>query len=239
VIFHILTLFPEIFEGYRRSSILARALEQERIRLDLVNIRDFAGDRHKTCDDATYGGGPGMVLKPEPLAGALESIPGVKNRRTRVVYLTPSGVLWSQKLGRELAAEERVALLCGRYEGIDQRIIDLFVTDEVSVGNYVLSGGEVAAMVVVDTIVRLIEGVIATESLAEESFSSGLLEYPQYTRPAVFRGLAVPEILLSGNHAEIRRWRREKSVEKTRKFRPDLLRQPSTEGEEDGQDKGH
>jgi tRNA (guanine37-N1)-methyltransferase len=222
VIFHILTLFPEIFEGYRRSSILARAVEQRQVELDLINIRDFAGDKHKTCDDATYGGGPGMVLKPEPLAGALESVPGVKRRRTRVMYLTPSGKLWSQNLAREFAGESRLAMICGRYEGIDQRIIDLFVTDEISVGNYVLSGGEVAVMVVIDTIVRLLKGVIKEDSLSEESFSTGLLEYPQYTRPAVFRGLEVPEVLLSGNHAEIERWRREKSVEKTRKFRPEL-----------------
>jgi tRNA (guanine37-N1)-methyltransferase len=222
VIFHILTLFPEIFEGYRRSSILARAVEQRQVELDLINIRDFAGDKHKTCDDATYGGGPGMVLKPEPLAGALESVPGVKRRRTRVMYLTPSGKLWSQNLASEFAGESRLAMICGRYEGIDQRIIDLFVTDEISVGNYVLSGGEVAAMVVIDTIVRLLKGVIKVDSLAEESFSTGLLEYPQYTRPAVFRGLEVPEVLLSGNHAEIERWRRGKSVEKTRRFRPEL-----------------
>jgi tRNA (guanine37-N1)-methyltransferase len=222
VIFHILTLFPEIFDGYRKSSILARAVEQDQVRLDLINIRDFARDRHKTCDDATYGGGPGMVLKPEPLAAALESVPGVKRRRTRVLYLTPSGKLWSQGLAGDFAAEKRVAMICGRYEGIDQRIIDLFVTDEISVGNYVLSGGEVAAMVVIDTIVRLVKGVITEDSLAEESFSAGLLEYPQYTRPAVFRGLGVPEVLLSGNHAEIQRWRREKSFEKTRKFRPEL-----------------
>jgi len=222
VIFHILTLFPEIFDGYRSSSILARAVEQDQVRLDLINIRDFARDKHKTCDDATYGGGPGMVLKPEPLAAALESVPGVKRRRTRVLYLTPSGKLWSQGLARDFAAEKRVAMICGRYEGIDQRIIDLFVTDEISVGNYVLSGGEVAAMVVIDTIVRLVKGVITEDSLAEESFSAGLLEYPQYTRPAVFRGLGVPEVLLSGDHAEIQRWRREKSLEKTRKFRPEL-----------------
>jgi tRNA (guanine37-N1)-methyltransferase len=222
VIFHILTLFPEIFEGYRRSSILARAVARGQVELDLVNIRDFALDKHKTCDDATYGGGPGMVLKPEPLAGALESVPGVKPGRTRVIYLSPSGKLWSQDLAREYAEESRLAMICGRYEGIDQRIIDLFVTDEVSVGNYVLNGGEVAAMVVVDTVVRLLKGVIKEDSVAEESFSAGLLEYPQYTRPAVFRGLEVPEVLLSGNHAQIERWRLEKSVEKTRRVRPEL-----------------
>jgi tRNA (guanine37-N1)-methyltransferase len=241
VIFHILTLFPEIFEGYIRSSILARAVQQKRVRLDLINIRDFARDKHKTCDDATYGGGAGMVLKPEPLAEALESVPGVKEKSpedlreeacglnriegcTRVIYLTPSGKLWSQGRALQLAEEQRVAIICGRYEGIDQRIIDLFVTDEISVGDYILNGGEVAAMAVVDTVVRLIKGVIKDQSLAEESFAERLLEYPQYTRPAVFRGYGVPEVLLSGHHAEIERWRLERSVEKTRRFRPDMNR---------------
>jgi len=241
VIFHILTLFPEIFEGYSRSSILARAVDQKRIRLDLINIRDFARDKHRTCDDATYGGGAGMVLKPEPLAEALESIPGIEEKSpedlreevsglnriegcTRVIYLTPSGKLWSQGMAQELAEEQRVAIICGRYEGIDQRIIDLFVTDEISVGDYILNGGEVAAMAVVDTVVRLIKGVIKEHSLAEESFGNGLLEYPQYTRPAVFRGCSVPEVLLSGHHAEIERWRLERSVEKTRHCRPDMKR---------------
>jgi tRNA (guanine37-N1)-methyltransferase len=239
VIFHILTLFPEIFEGYSRSSILARALEQKQVGLDLINIRDFAQDKHRTCDDATYGGGAGMVLKPEPLAEALESVPGVREKSpgdlredaagltriegsTRVIYLTPSGKLWSQGMARQLAEEQRVAVICGRYEGIDQRIIDLFVTDEISVGDYILNGGEVGAMVVVDTVVRLIKGVIKEQSVAEESFAEGLLEYPQYTRPAVFRGYSVPEVLLSGHHAEIERWRMERSVEKTRRFRPDM-----------------
>jgi tRNA (guanine37-N1)-methyltransferase len=217
-------LFPEIFGGYQSASILARAVEQNQVELDLINIRDFARDKHKTCDAATYGGGPGMVLKPEPLAEALESVPGVKQKRTRVVYLTPSGRLWSQEFALEFARMERVAMICGRYEGIDQRIIDLFVTDEISIGDYVLSGGEVAAMVVIDTIVRLLKGVITEWSLAEESFSAGLLEYPQYTRPAVFRGYQVPEVLLSGNHGEIERWRRQKSEEKTRIFRPDWRR---------------
>lgn len=241
MIFHILTLFPEIFEGYSRSSILAKAVKQKRVQLDLINIRDFARDKHKTCDDATYGGGAGMVLKPEPLAEALESVPGIKEKSpedfrkdpyglnriegcTRVIYLTPSGKLWSQGMAQQLAEEQRVAIICGRYEGIDQRIIDLFVTDEISIGDYILNGGEVAVMVVVDTVVRLIKGVIKVQSLTEESFGKGLLEYPQYTRPAVFRGCSVPEVLLSGHHAEIERWRLEKSVEKTRRFRPDMKR---------------
>ena len=230
MIFHILTLFPEIFEGYRSSSILARAVQQGLIGVDLINIRDFARDKHHSCDDATYGGGAGMVLKPEPLALALESVPGVREKSgknaggTRVVYLTPSGRLWTQDEAQQFAGQTRVALICGRYEGIDQRIIDMFVTDEISIGDYILSGGETAAMVVVDTVARLVKGVIKDRSLEEESFSgyAGICEYPQYTRPAVFRGHKVPEILLSGHHAEIQRWRLEQSIEKTRRFRPEL-----------------
>jgi tRNA (guanine37-N1)-methyltransferase len=226
VIFHILTLFPEVFEGYRRASILGRAAGQGRVELDLVNIRDFARDRHRTCDDYTYGGGAGMVLKPAPLAEALRSIPAVREAGggARVIYLTPSGRLWNQTLAGEAARESQIVLLCGRYEGIDQRIVDAFVTDEISVGDYVLAGGEVAAMVVVDTVVRLIEGVIKAQSLAEESFHRGLLEYPQYTRPALFEGRSVPEVLLGGDHARIERWRLEQSVAKTLRYRPELLR---------------
>jgi tRNA (guanine37-N1)-methyltransferase len=216
VIFHILTLFPEIFDGYRKASILARALDQEQVILDLIDIRDYARDKHRTCDDATYGGGAGMVLKPEPLAAALDSIAG-------------------EKTGDSAAAEDEVAIICGRYEGIDQRIIDMFVTDEISVGDYILSGGEVAAMVVLDTVVRLVKGVIKERSLVEESFRRGLLEYPQYTRPATFRGRKVPDVLVSGHHEEIERWRLKKSIEKTLRFRPELIEKQR--GEEDGQSK--
>jgi tRNA (guanine37-N1)-methyltransferase len=227
VIFHILTLFPEVFEGYRRASILGRAEGQGRVELNLVNIRDFARDRHRTCDDYTYGGGAGMVLKPAPLAAALRSIPAVREQGqeagARVIYLTPSGRLWSQARAEQAAGESEIVLLCGRYEGIDQRIVDTFVTDEISVGDYVLSGGEVAAMVLVDTVVRLVEGVIKARSLAEESFRQGLLEYPQYTRPALFEGRRVPEILLGGDHARIERWRLEQSVARTLRNRPELL----------------
>jgi tRNA (guanine37-N1)-methyltransferase len=220
VTFTILTLFPEAFEGFLRSSILARAIERGLVGVRLVDIRDFALDRHRVCDDAAYGGGPGMVMKPEPIAAAIESV-GAPPRR--VIYLTPAGRPYSQRIAAELAAEREVILLCGRYEGVDQRVIDAFVTDEVSVGDYVLSGGEVAAMVVVDSVSRLVSGVITSGSLEEESFSRGLLEYPQYTRPEVFRGMRVPEILLSGHHERIRRWRLERSVEKTVRNRPELL----------------
>jgi tRNA (guanine37-N1)-methyltransferase len=227
VTFTILTLFPELFEGFLGSSILARAIEKGLVAVRLIDIRDHALDRHRICDDYAYGGGPGMVLKPEPLAAALEAA-GTAGKR--VIYLTPAGRPYSQGLAKELSGEGELVLLCGRYEGVDQRIIDEFVTEEISIGDYVLSGGEVAAMVVVDTVSRLLEGVISRESLEEESFTlgaensvGGLLEYPHYTRPEVFRGAGVPEVLLSGHHERIRRWRLEKSVEKTMKYRPELL----------------
>jgi tRNA (guanine37-N1)-methyltransferase len=244
----ILTLFPGLFQGFLESSILARAIGRGLVTVTLVDIRGFAKDRHRVCDDAAYGGGPGMVMKPEPIAAALEAsvAPG-----GRIVYLTPAGRLYTQKVAEELAHEQGLALLCGRYEGIDQRIIETFVTDEISVGDYVLSGGEVAAMAVVDSLARLVPGVIAGESLEEESFSAGLLEYPHYTRPEVFRGMKVPEILLSGHHEKIRQWRLLKSIEKTMRLRPELLhadglpseaqellRQVRKEGDDDGHDEG-
>jgi tRNA (guanine37-N1)-methyltransferase len=213
VTFTILTLFTGLFDGFLSSSILARAIGGGLISVRLVDIRDYATDRHRVCDDAAYGGGPGMVMKPEPSSAAGK----------RIVYLTPAGRPFTQRVAEELAREQGVTLLCGRYEGIDQRVIDAFVTDEFSVGDYVLSGGEVAAMVVVDSVARLLEGVITKGSLEEESFSRGLLEYPHYTRPEVFRGMRVPEVLLSGHHEKIRQWRLLKSIEKTRKHRPELL----------------
>jgi len=220
----ILTLFPGLFDGFLTSSILARAIARELVTVKPVDIRDYAKDRHRVCDDAAYGGGPGMVMKAEPIAAALEANGGPGRR---VVYLTPAGRLYTQALASELAREEELVLLCGRYEGVDQRVIDAFVTDEISIGDYVLSGGEVAAMVVVDSIARLIPGVITGDSLEEESFASGLLEYPHYTRPEVFRGASVPEVLLSGHHEKIRQWRLMKSIEKTRKLRPELLESDS------------
>ena len=216
----ILTLFPGLFGGYLESSILARAIARGLVGVKVVDIRDFAADKHHVCDDAAYGGGPGMVMKPEPIAAALEAtVP----TGSRVIYLTPAGRLFTQRTAEDLALGADFTLLCGRYEGIDQRVIDSFVTDEVSIGDYVLSGGETAAMVVVDSVARLVPGVITGESLQEESFSEGLLEYPHYTRPEEFRGRRVPEVLLSGHHEKIRQWRLHKSVEKTMRHRPELL----------------
>jgi len=218
----VLTLFPEIVDAFFSSSIMGKAVERGLITYRSVNIRDFASDRHRTCDDAPYGGGAGMVLKPEPLGAALDSV-GAGNVRT--IYPSPSGKLLDQRYVKELSAERELVFICGRYEGIDQRIIDHYVDDEISVGNYVLSSGEVATLVIVDAVYRLLDGVITRESLEEESFQDGLLEYPHYTRPGSYLGMKVPEVLLSGNHARIQEWRHSKRVEKTRKFRSDLLKE--------------
>lgn len=225
----ILTLFPEFVEAYFASSIMAKALEKGLVKRRVVDIRDFARDRHRTCDDAPYGGGPGMILKPEPLADALDSV-GASGKR--VVYPTPAGKPFVAGYAAEMAESDELVFICGRYEGIDQRIIDLYVTDEISLGDYVLSSGELAGLVIVDTVFRLIDGVIRKESLEVESFSDGLLEYPQYTRPEEFRGLKVPEILLSGHHAHIEQWKREKSLERTKANRPDLLQKKCLEKDE-------
>ncbi len=216
----VLTLFPDFVESYFATSIAARAVARGFIEYRAVNIRDFAQDRHGTCDDAPYGGGAGMVLMPGPLGRALDSVEALKKR---TVFPTPSGNLLTASYARELSEERELVLICGRYEGIDQRIVDLYVDDEISIGDYVLSSGELAALVIVDAVIRLGEGVISEESLREESFNGGLLEYPQYTRPEVFAGMQVPEVLLSGNHANIREWRLRESVRKTKRNRPDLF----------------
>ena len=216
----ILTLFPEIPESYFKNSIMAKAIEKGLIDYKIINIRDFALDKHKNCDDYPYGGGAGMVLKPEPLALALDSA-GAAGKRT--IYPSPSGKLFKQDYALDLSKENELVFICGRYEGIDQRIIDSYVDDEICIGDYVLSSGEIAALTVIDCVYRLLDGVISSDSLEEESFADGLLEYPQYTRPEEFRGMKVPEILLSGHHENIRKWRREKSLEKTANYRPDLL----------------
>jgi tRNA (guanine37-N1)-methyltransferase len=218
----VLTLFPEITDAFFATSIMAKAIQRGIIEYQALNIRDFALDKHKTCDDAPYGGGPGMLMLPEPLGKALESIKKDDNART--IYLSPSGRLFDQALAQELAQEKELILLCGRYEGIDQRIIDRYIDDEISVGDYVLSSGEVAALALIDATYRLVDRVITPESLEEESFSNGLLEYPQYTRPEIYDTMKVPDVLLSGHHENIRWWRLEQRVEKTLKFRPDLIR---------------
>lgn len=201
---------------------MAKAVERGVVEMQVIDFRDFATDRHRTCDDAPYGGGAGMVIKPEPLASALESVGG---RQKRVVYPSPSGKLFHQGYAEQLSSDEELIFICGRYEGIDQRIIDMYVDDEICIGNYVMSSGELASLVIIDTVYRLVDGVIRKESLDEESFSDGLLEYPHYTRPAEFQGHKVPDILLSGNHAEIEKWRYAQRVEKTERFRPDLLKE--------------
>jgi len=227
----VLTLFPEITDAFFANSIMAKAIKRGIIEYQAVNIRDFAQDKHKTCDDAPYGGGAGMLMLAEPLSLALKSVmtdivPDTMTDTTksqRVIYLSPSGKPFSQELAKELAAEQELILICGRYEGIDQRIVDKYVDDEVSIGDYVLSSGEVAALAIIDATYRLVDDVIRPESLDEESFSSGLLEYPQFTRPEVFDTIKVPEVLLSGHHEQIRLWRLEKRVEKTLRQRPDLI----------------
>ena len=216
----VLTLFPEITDAFFANSIMAKAIKRGIIEYQAVNIRDFAADKHKTCDDAPYGGGPGMLMLPEPLGRALEAV-GAADKH--VIYLSPSGRPFNQELARELVKEQELVLICGRYEGIDQRIIDRYVDDEISVGDYVLSSGEVAALAVIDATYRLVDSVICAESLAEESFSDGLLEYPQFTRPEEFDTMRVPEVLLSGHHEQIRLWRLEKRVEKTLRQRPDMI----------------
>ena len=220
--FTVLTLFPEILRAYFESSIMAKAVQKGIIACDLVNIRDFALDKHHKCDDSPYGAGAGQLMLTEPLDRALKS---VNAGRKRVVYLTPSGKPFTQKKAQELSSLDEIVFICGRYEGIDQRIIDFYVDDEISIGDYVLTGGELPAMVVIDCVSRFIPGVLgSSESTEEESFSDwGLLEYPQYTRPANFRGREVPPVLLNGNHAEILRWRRQEALKKTKQMRPDLL----------------
>lgn len=216
----VLTLFPEILKGFFESSIMKRAVERGLVTYDLVNIRDYATDKHHKCDDEVYGGGAGMLMLPGPLGRALDAAgsPGV-----RTVFVTPGGRLFNQAYARDLAREPELVILCGRYEGVDQRIVDKYVSDEISIGDYVLSSGEVAALAVVDAVYRLIDGVITGESLAEESFEGGLLEYPQYTRPALYDSIPVPDVLVSGHHANITRWRLKKRLEKTLAYRPELL----------------
>lgn len=217
--FDVLTLFPEMFDSLNQS-ILGRAIEKDLININLINIRDFSKDKHKKVDDTPYGGGAGMVIRPDVVYDAYAS---VKDENAKVIYMSPQGNLLNQQKVESLSKEQHLIILCGHYEGIDQRVIDEINPEEISIGNYVLTGGELPAMVLIDSVSRYIEGVLSNESTAEESFSNNLLEYPQYTRPEVFRNREVPEILKSGHHENIRRWRRAESLKNTYNKRPELL----------------
>ncbi len=228
--FDIITIFPELFNGVLDYGILRRARQSGLVDIRIVNLRDFAKDKHRSVDDRPYGGGEGMVLMPGPLFEAVEFCRGdAKSPECRVVLLTPQGRTWNQEIAAGFVTVSNVILICGRYEGVDQRVIDCLVDLEVSVGDFILTGGEIPAMVVLDSVVRLLPGALGrSESSVNESFSSGMLDYPQYTRPSEFRGIAVPEVLLSGNHTEIQRWRHERALEKTLKNRPELVAVPES-----------
>ena len=217
--FDVLTLFPEMFDILNQS-IIGKAIEKELININLINIRDFSKDKHKKVDDTPYGGGAGMIMKPDVVYDAYKS---VQDKNAKVIYMSPQGKTLNQKKVEELSRESHLIILCGHYEGIDQRVLDKIVDEEISIGDYVLTGGEIPAMVLIDSVSRYIDGVIKKDSIEEETFSNGLLEYPQYTRPEVFEGVKVPEVLLSGHHENIDKWRKEKSLEITKKKRPDLL----------------
>lgn len=222
---HILTLFPDMVLEGLRTSILGRAEEKGLLSLHGVNIRDFAENKHNRVDDAPYGGGAGLVMQPGPVYSAWRSVAETCERQPRVIYLTPQGRVFNQEIAGELAEEEELIFLCGHYEGIDERVLELIVTDYLSIGDYVLTGGELAAMVVIDSVARLVPGVLHNDASAEiETFSDSLLEYPQYTRPEEFMGKKVPEVLLSGHHGNVDKWRREQSVLRTARSRPDLLK---------------
>ena len=232
----VITIFPGLFEAFLGESIVGIAIREELMGVSVHDLRDFTTDKHRTVDAPPYGGGPGMVMKPEPVVSAVESVLGPKGpeRKGRAILLSPQGRRLTQRGLAELAREERLALVCGRYEGVDQRAIDLAIDAEVSIGDYVLSGGEVPAMVLIEGMARLIPGVLGNEeSAGQDSFQRDELEGPQYTRPARFRGLAVPEVLRSGNHAEVARWRADRAREITRLRRPDLIRPVSEESEEE------
>ncbi|GGA33517.1 tRNA (guanine-N(1)-)-methyltransferase [Kroppenstedtia guangzhouensis] len=222
--FDVLTLFPEMFEGFFSSSVIGRAIEQGLVKVSVTNFRDYSNNKHRTVDDTPYGGGSGMVLKPEPLFRAVEDLVRDAPIRPRVLMMSPQGFPFTQQKAEELAGHDRLILLCGHYEGFDERIRQHLVDEEISIGDYVLTGGELPAMVLMDSVIRLVPGVLGNDSSAEtDSFSMGLLEYPQYTRPADFQGWKVPDVLLSGHHAEIDHWRRRQSLIRTWERRPDLL----------------
>lgn len=234
--FDVLTLFPSMFEGPLQESILKRAIETGRLTVAIHNIRDYTTDKHHVTDDVPYGGGGGMVMKPEPLFAAVESVLGSYSPASKptVILLTPQGRLFNQAVARELAAHDRLVLICGRYEGVDERVRQFLATDEISIGDYVLTGGELPAMILIDAVTRLLPGVLGDPGATlDDSHVEGLLEYPHYTRPAEFRGHAVPEVLLSGHHAQVEHWRREQSLRRTWERRPDLMEQQARFSEAD------
>jgi tRNA (guanine37-N1)-methyltransferase len=223
----VVTIFPQMLRGFLEESMLKRASNKGIVRFNLVDLRQFTTDVHRTTDDRPYGGGPGMVMKPEPIFEAVESVAGPK---ARVILMTPQGRRFDQAYARELAQEKHLVFVCGHYEGVDERVCEKLVTDEISIGDYVLTNGVVAAAVVIDSVVRLLPGALgAVDGAVDESFSEGLLEYPQYTRPPEYRGMKVPDILSSGNHPEIAKWRREQALDRTKKRRPDLIEKKKKE----------
>lgn len=230
----ILTLFPRMFEGPLSESLIGKARERGLLNVRIVDIRDFTADRHKQTDDSPYGGGAGMVLKPEPIAGAVESLRAEdRGKRAKIILMSPSGKLLDHQKALELSKEESLVIICGHYEGVDERIIEKFSPEEISIGDYVLTGGELPAMVLVDTVVRQIPGVIKEEeSVMRDSFFNGLLDYPSFTRPEEWQGLKVPEVLLSGNHKDIEKFRRKESLKRTFFRRPDLLSKVELSGED-------
>ena len=231
--FDVFTLFPEVMEDYLQAGILGKAQESGRIEVHLHHLRDYTSDRHRTTDDEPYGGGGGMVMKPEPVFKAVESVLGDSQNEVPVILLTPQGRVFNQSVAREFAGSKRIALICGRYEGVDERIREHLATDEISIGDYVLSGGELPAMVLIDSVSRLLPGVLGdSEATKKDSHTNGLLEHPHYTRPPVFRGWEVPEVLRSGDHARIVRWRKEQSLRRTYLRRPELLDQARMTDEE-------
>jgi len=226
--FDILTLFPGLFSGVFEESIVKRAREAGLVTIDLHNIREYATGRHRVTDEPPYGGGGGMIIKPEPVFAAVEGVLGGHRENVPIILLTPKGRILTQRVARDLSRHDRLLLICGRYEGIDERIHEYLATDEISIGDYVLAGGEIPAMVLVESVTRLLPGVLGDPSASfEDSHAEGLLEYPQYTRPPVFRDHAVPDVLLSGHHAEIVRWRRQQALRRTKERRPDLLEHAS------------
>lgn len=231
--FYVLTLFPEMIEQGMNTSIIGRAIENDLLHMEAIDIREYSKDKHKRVDDYPYGGGAGMVMQAEPISLAYEELVGKIGKKPRVIYLTPWGKVFNQNMAKEFAKEEDLIFLCGHYEGVDERILEEIVTDPVSIGDYVLTGGELPAMVMMDAISRMVPGVLTNDSSKEmESHEGNLLEYPQYTRPAIFHEKEVPAILLSGHHANIEKWRREQSIERTKKYRPDLLKKAELTEEE-------